>query len=185
MKFLSVIILSLFTVSFAHGAGLAGTYGALFNFNHGQNFSRDLLGTKVMRDQVHDVVVQYDFAKDGGAIITKKNLRFPTDSGGSPSATSTTLPKGALVVGCYIDVITAGTTSASGTMALSTGQAAGDLKAALAAASYTGIVACIPVGTAATAIKLTADSVPYYAIATGALTAGKWNLHIQYVLSDM
>lgn len=157
----------------------------MFNFNHGQNFSRDLLGTKVMRDQVHDLTLQYDFAKDTGAITTKKNLRFPADSGGSPSSSSAALPKGAIVIGCYIDVITAGTTSASGTMALSTGQAAGDLKAALAAASYTGIVACIPVGTAATAIKLTADSVPYYAIATGALTAGKWNLHIQYVLSDM
>lgn len=184
MKFL-VLILSLFTMSLASAAGLSGTYGALFNFNHGQNFARDLLGTKVMRDQVHDLVLQYDFAKDGGAISTKHNLRFPSDLGGSPSATAATLPKGALVTGCYIDVITAGTTSASGTMALSTGQAAGDLKAALAAASYTGIVACIPVGTAATAIKLTADSVPYYAIATGALTAGKWNLHIQYVLSDM
>lgn len=185
MKFLSVLVLSLFTVNFAHGSSLAETYKSLFNFNHGQNFSRELLGTKIVRDQVRDLVVQYDFAKDGGAITTKKNLRFPSDLGGSPAATSAVLPKGALVVGCYIDVITAGTTSASGTMALSTGQAAGDLKAALAAASYTGIVACIPVGTAATAIKLTADSTPYYAIATGALTAGKWNLHIQYVLSDM
>lgn len=185
MRFLSVLVLSLFTASFAHGAGLSGTYKAEFNFNHGQNFSQDLLGTKVIREQVRDLVVQYDFTKDGGAITTKKNLRFPTDIGLTPGSTSATLPKGSLIVGCYIDVITAGTTSASGTMALSTGQAAGDLKAALAAASYTGIVACIPIGTAATAIKLTADSVPYFAIATGALSGGKWNLHIQYVLSDM
>lgn len=184
MRFL-LLSLSMLTMSFAHGAGLQSTYGALFNFNHGQNFSKDLLGTKVVREQIRDLVVQYDFTKDGGAITTKKNLRFPTDLGGTPAATSAAIPKGALVVGCYIDVITAGTTSASGTMALSTGQAAGDLKAALAAASYTGIVACIPVGTAATAIKITADAVPFYAIATGALTGGKWNLHIQYVLSDM
>lgn len=184
MKFLPVLLLSLFTASFAHGASQALTYRAEFNFNHGQNFSVDQLGTKVVRDQVHDLVVQYDFTKDGGAITTKKNLRFPASMGGI-GAPNGTLPKGALVTGCFIDVITAGTTSASGTMALSTGQTAGDLKAALAAASYTGIVACIPIGTAATSIKLTADSVPYFAIATGALTGGKWNLHIQYVLSDM
>lgn len=184
MRFLIGFVLSLFVGMNASALSMADAYRAMFNFNHGQGFQNSQLGTKVIRDTVHDLVVQYSFATDGGAISTKTNLRVPS-TGGSPGEIKATLPKGAVVIGCYIDVITAGTTSASGTMALSTGQTAADLKAATAAASYTGIVACIPTGSAASAIKLTADSTPYYAIATGALTAGKWNLHIQYVLSDM
>lgn len=184
MKFLSGLVLSLFISSNALAMDQNGAYKAMFRFNHGQGFQNDQLGTKVMRDAVHDLVLQYSFAVDGGAITTGKNLRVPATSG-SPGEVSGKLPKGAIVVGCFIDVLTAGTTSASGTMALTTGKAANDIIGATAAASYTGIVACTPVGTAATVIKLTADVTPQFVIATGALTAGKWNIHIQYVLSDM
>lgn len=183
MKFLLCFVLSLLFSIQVHAASQAESWGAQYSFNRGSGWQKYQLGNKVMRDSPHELVVQYSFAIDGGAISTKTNLRIPANQGG-PQEPKGTLPKGALITGCYIDVITAGTTSASGTIALSSGQAAGDLKAATAAASYTGIVACIPVGTAATAIKLTADSNPYYAIATGAITAGKFNLHIQYVLSD-
>ena len=184
MKFLiSLVLAACFGLS-AHGDSLQAAYAAMFRFNHGQGFQNSQLGTKVMRDAMHDAVYQYSFAIDGGAISTKTVLRQPATQG-SAASSSSSLPKGAIVVGCYIDVITALTTSASGTMALSTGQAAADLKSATAAASYTGIVACIPVNTAAAAIKLTADSTPYFAIATGAITAGKFNLHVQYMLSDM
>jgi hypothetical protein len=163
----------------------ADAYKAEFQFNKGAGISINKLGTKVIRDEVHDLVVQYDFSIDGGAVASGGiKLRSPLTQG-SAGSVSATLPKGSVIIGCYVDVITAGTTSASGTMAISSGQGAGDLVTATAAASYTGIVACTPVGTAATAIKLTADSVPYAVIATGALTAGKWNVHIQYVLSDM
>lgn len=184
MKFLIGFVLSLCVGSMAHAFTKDGAYRAEFSFNHSSGFQNNFLGTKIIRDNVHDQVVQYNFAVDGGAISTKTVLRVPATAGG-PGGVSGSLPKGAIVIGCYIDVITPLTTSASGTVALSTGQAAADLKAATAAASYTGIVACIPTGSAASSIKLTADSTPYFAIATGAITAGKFNLHIQYVLSDM
>lgn len=181
IKLLSVI--AIFCVStLSYGAPSAKEYGAEFSFNHGSGFQNYQLGTKVIRDQVRLLKVQYDFAKLGGA-IGSKNLLVPVTPGGV-GASSATLPKNALIVGCYIDVVTPATTSASGTIALSTGQGAGDLKAALAAASYTGIVACIPTGTAASSIKLTADSVPTFTIATGAITAGKFNVLIEYILSD-
>lgn len=184
MKFLLGFVFSLLFVSQSHALGLQDAYNAMFRFNHGQGFQNSQLGTKVMRDTVHDAVFQYSFAIDGGAITTGKNLRVPS-TGGSPGEASGKLPKGALIIGCYIDVTTAATTSASGTIALTTGKAANDILGATAAASYTGIVACTPTGSAATAIKLTADVTPQYVIATGAITAGKFNLHIQYVLSDM
>lgn len=187
LSFILALLMS-FPLGFeAMGSTLNNENAAQFSLNRGSGFSNYKLGTKIIREQIRDLIVQYDFSKDGGAISSKLVLRGPGDGSGGPGSggtTSTGLPKGAIVVGCFIDVITAGTTSASGTMSLSTGQAAGDLKAATAAASYTGIVACIPVMTAAAAIKLTADSVPYAVIATGALTAGKWNVHILYTLSD-
>jgi len=184
MRLLMVFLFSFMFIGEVQAFPIDEGYKAMFQFNHGSGWQNSQLGTKVMRDTVHDLVLQYSFAVDGGATTTGKNLRVPATAG-SVGALKGTLPKGAIVIGCFIDVITPGTTSASGTMALTTGKAANDIISATAAASYTGIVACTPVGTAATVIKLTADVVPQYVIATGAFTAGKWNIHIQYVMSDM
>lgn len=185
MRFLNILSVLVFMCvgTLAFGATNAREYAAEFSFNRGSGFQTHLLGTKVIRDQIRVMKVQYDFAKLGGAIQTGTKLLVPATPGG-PGATFATLPKNALIVGCYIDVVTPATTSASGTIALGTGQTNVDLKAALAAASYTGIVACIPTGTAASAIKLTADASPTFSIATGAITAGKFNVLIEYVLSD-
>ncbi len=137
---------------------------------------KHLLGKKLITQTVHVAKAKYDFAVQGGAVGA---ITLVGDDG-----KAVVLPSKAVVVDCIIDVITPATTSASGTLALSTGQSAADLKAALAAASYTGRVACIPVGTAASAIKLTADRTMVGAIATGALTAGKLYVLVQYVMSE-
>ena len=50
--------------------------------------------------------------------------------------------------------------------------------------TLSGVVAGIPVGTAATAIKLTAERTLSVAIATAALTAGKFIVHVEYVVSE-
>ncbi len=182
MKFL-ILIMSLMFASQVHAFGQQDGYKAELQFNHGSGWQPSQAGTKIIRDTVHDAVAQYSFAIDGGAIAAAGfNLRSPK-SLGSNGGPKVVLPKGAVVMGCYIDVITPLTTSASGTMALQV-QAANDIIGATAAASYTGIVACTPTGTAATAIKLTADSTLKAVIATGAITAGKFNLHVMYVLSD-
>lgn len=134
-------------------------------------------GDMAVMEKVHILRAKYDFAVQGGAVGAVTLLDVSTGK-------AAVLPKGAIVRDCLIDVITPGTTSASGTMALGTGQATNDLKAALAAASYTGLVACVPVGTAASAIKLTADRTMSGTIATGALTAGKWYVIVHYEMSD-
>ncbi len=134
------------------------------------------LGSLAIKSEVRMLKATYDFAVNGGATgaVTLKGI----------DGQDAVLPNKAIVVDCLIDVITPGTTSASGTMSLSTGQVAADLKAALAAASYTGLVACIPVGTAASSIKMTADRTVVGLIATGALTAGKWNVLLYYIISE-
>lgn len=133
------------------------------------------LGTLVLKHTERVLRCKYDYAVQGGA-VGSKNFR-------NEDGQDCKLPKTAIIRDVLFNVVTAGTTSASGTFAV-TAQSAGDLKAALAAASWTGLVAGIPVDTAATAIKLTADRTIVGTIATGALTAIKVYAIIRYDVSD-
>ena len=132
------------------------------------------VGTQMLRNCIQVIIAQYDFAVQGGAIGSVNLLGL--------DGKAAVLPQNAIIVDSLIDVITPCTTSTSGTIALSA-QSAGDIKAALAAASYTGLVAGIPVGSAATSIKMTADRTLQATIATGTITAGKFNLIIEYIYS--
>jgi len=158
---------------------LAGTLvqenGAKFDLNKASPnmMQKHLLGSKVMGG-IRIAKAKYDFAVQGGAQTTF-NL---VGEDGKPVV----LPSGAVVVDCLIDVLTAGAAGGSGTMSLGTGQAGNDLKSVFAAASYTGRVACVPVGTAATAIKLTADRTMTGTIATTNWTQGKFWVYVYYIL---
>ncbi|MBL7716584.1 MAG: hypothetical protein JNL01_14060 [Bdellovibrionales bacterium] len=140
-----------------------------------QAMAETQLGTLLFREQVHTLKATYDFAKQGGVQGAIQLL--------GPDGKAAKLPKGAVVRDCLIDVLTT-PVGGSATIALGTGQTATDLKAATAIASYTGLVTCVPVGTAATAIKLTADRTPIATVATSDLTTGKFNVLIHYELSD-
>lgn len=135
------------------------------------------LGTKLMKETLRSVEFTYKYASQGGAIGTIPLLSV---SDGLQSH----LPKNAIIRNCVIDVVTA-PVGTSATIAFGTGQSATDLKAATAITSLTvGLVACIPVGTAGTAIKLTADTSPYITVATTALTAGEIHVIVDYSLSN-
>jgi hypothetical protein len=122
------------------------------------------------------VKVTYDYAVSGGAVGAVALY----DADGK----TVTLPDNAIIVGGFIDILTAMvSTGGSGTIAL-TAESAGDLKAAVDADTLSGIVAIIPVGTAATHIKLTAARTLVGAVATQALTAGKFDLYVEYVLGS-
>lgn len=118
--------------------------------------------------------VTWDFSVQGGAIGTYKLF----DENSVPAL----LPSGAIVTQVYSDTQTATTTSASGTLAL-TLNSSGDLFTATAAATWSGIQAGTPTGSAATMVKATAARQLTAAIATGALTAGKVNFFVEFVLS--
>lgn len=159
------------------------------NFTIGLNlgqmsvFGRYGAGTQFITNTQHVIRCTYDFAKLGGAIGTVSLRSSTTDSFSAP-LTTCLLPKGAIIMETLIDTITTPTSGGSATIALSTGQSAADILAATAFGSVTGIVAGIPLGTAATAIKLTADRTPTATIATAALTAGKFYVLISYILSQ-
>jgi hypothetical protein len=110
----------------------------------------------------------YDFAVHGGAVGT---ITLSSDDG--------PIPVGAVVMGGYVDIITA-MLSATGTAAL-TVQSAADLLAASAQAALTvSVKSVVPAFTGATAIKMTAARSPAIVIATAAFTAGKLNLVLVY-----
>jgi hypothetical protein len=116
----------------------------------------------------------YDFAKQGGAVAAH--------------SLGVTLPKGAVVVDSLIDVITTCTTASadSGTMAIHI-QSANDIVTATAVSAGgniwdAGLHAGVPVGSAATSIKLTADRVITATIGTAAFTAGKFRVWLFYLV---
>lgn len=118
---------------------------------------------------------QFDFSVLGGAqgSVTLK------DEDGADA----TLPSGAIITRVWIDSITDPTSGGAATVALSS-EGAADLLAATAIAGITGIIEGLPDGTAAQMIKLTAAREIVAVIATADLTAGKFNVFIEFVLSE-
>ncbi len=130
----------------------------------------------------------YDFSVQGGVQGLIKLL----DEQGNPAV----LPNGSLIMSVIIDHVTALTSGGSATIALGA-NSTNDLKAATAVASWTGLLAGVPVMTAATAVKVASGTVPiqrnnFYAVgkaititvATADLTAGKFYAHVVFARSS-
>tara|TARA_R110000868_G_scaffold84663_5_gene238594 strand:+ start:1009 stop:1881 length:873 start_codon:yes stop_codon:yes gene_type:complete len=115
----------------------------------------------------------YSFAVDGGAVST------------ITPATTCIIPSGAIVYQAITNVTTA-VTGASATVAVQL-QAANDIHTAAAISgapwSSTGLKAGTPVGTAATAILLTADRTAKVVVGTAATTAGVFTTYFLYMLA--
>lgn len=131
---------------------------------------------KVINQKRGVIKCQYDFSTLGGAV---GSITLNDENGDTPQ-----LPSKAIITQVYIDIITACvSTSNDGTIAL-TANSTGDLLAAVDADTLSGVVAGIPVGTAAAMVKCTAARNIVLEIATHALTAGKFNVFVEFVLSD-
>lgn len=111
--------------------------------------------------------IEYDFSEHGG-VVGDNALPF-------------VLPAGAIVYAGMIDVITAPTSGGSATVALKL-EGAGDILAATAIGSLTGLVDVVPDGTAGNAVKTTVERQLQLTVATAALTAGKMIIHLDYYL---
>lgn len=177
MKFIILMFLTCLSAT-AFADSLAQTNAAQFDLNRFSPsvFSLRQVGTKVMKQREYSVKCVYDFSVDGGAL----GAHTLKDEQGKACV----LPNKAIVRDVLIDVLTAPTSGGGATLALGAGVSAVNFKAAAAIAGYTGLVAGLPVGSAATAIKLAADQSPIATVAVAALTAGKFNVHILYQLSE-
>jgi hypothetical protein len=133
------------------------------------------LGTKLHQAK-NNVCGIYDFTTQGGATGA---LNVKDEDGNN-----VVLPAGAIITNVIAHAAVAVTTSASGTISLGANTTT-DLQGATAAAtlSLNALVAGVPVGTAATSVRCTAERTIQVTIATGALTAGKVYYFIEYMLS--
>lgn len=135
------------------------------------------LGT-LLQKNVNVVTGKYSFAVQGGAV---GDISLLSDLNNTNS--TIVIPDNAVIKKVYIDVLTAPTSGGAATVAVKL-QSAADLKGATAIASFTGIMDGVPAGAAANMIKLTADRTLKITVATAALTAGKFNVYVEYVLGD-
>lgn len=173
------LLLAALLPSFAFGATLVDVNAkqALLNKASPNSMAVAQLGSIVMKGREHSLKCVYDFAVKGGT-IGAINL---VDVQGKDCK----LPNKAIIRDVLVDHITALTSGGSATISMGTGtMSAVNLKAATAVASWTGLLAGIPVGTAGTAIKLTSDQTPKITIAVADLIGGKFNVHIKYQISE-
>jgi hypothetical protein len=114
----------------------------------------------------------YSFAVSGGAV---GDIVLPQ---------SDTIPLGAIILGGLVEVTTVPTSGGAATVAVKV-EGAGDIVAAAAISgapwSTTGRKSVIPVFTGATTIKTTVTRSVTIAVATAALTAGKFRVVLVYL----
>jgi len=116
---------------------------------------------------------QYDFTKHGGAI-------------GAIEVLGDGIPKGAVILDGIVHVNVAATSEGSATVAVMA-VGAGDILGATAVASLTlaALLDTVPVGTAATAIKLTASiNKLTFTVAVAALLTGKITVSLRYLMVE-
>lgn len=152
-----------------------------FKLNRDSKLFRDLsVGTQISGGNWMRAIWAYNL--QGGTANRDMVLQDPE---GLPAV----LPQGAIVTDCLIDVVTPVTASAvTSTSIAFNSNAVGDLKALAYSqtAGYTTAqrIACIPVGTAATAVKMASEATLKMRIGSEALTNGRINLYVNYVISD-
>lgn len=146
----------------------------IFNHMNKQSFDNGL-GNKLSQ-ALGCVVGTYDFSKVGGA-VGSFSLK-------DPDGAAVKLPANALVLSAFAVVRTLVTSGGSATIAL-TLNSAGDLLAAEAVATFAAAakIQGIPdFGTLADSVLTTAERTLTATVATAALTAGKFDVYVFYVL---
>ncbi len=131
-------------------------------------------------DLVRVAIATYDFAVDGGAVST------------ITPAKTVNLPSGAIILGAAVRVITKPDSAThTGTVAIGTsaGSSSTSVKAALVVSDATWNANAIstpvaPVFTVASFVRLTAAGNITVTVATEALTAGKFDIFIFYVVGS-
>lgn len=176
MKYIVALILALVTgTAFAGQFSAPSSVEAVLNNGFG---AAVFLGTEVAKKKLHVMQCQLDFSKQGGSSAAAINLRDLDNK-------ACVLPKDAIIMSAIVDVLTPPTSGATlAEIAIGSGQSATDIKGATVVSAYTsGLLAGIPVHTAATAIKLTANRTPKATVTVEDLTAGKINVLFEYLIS--
>ena len=135
------------------------------------------LGTEVVDGSVKLMRANYDFSVQGGSSAATIFLKAPDGS-------SAAIPNKAIITSVYIDTVTSLVDVSTGVRLAFGANTDVDLKALTASSSFTGIIAGIPVETAASAVKMTADRSLTMKVAGGNISAGKINVFVKYMVSE-
>lgn len=161
---------------FTAHAALKGPADTKFILNNmGSAAQAVQLGTQLVEGKRHVLKAVYDYSVLGGASTTL-TLRGPDNL-------DAVIPDNAIVRDVLIDVLTAPTSATStATVALQI-KTASDLLVPTTVTSVTGLMEGA-LDRNSSPIKLTADSNPKVVIASEDLTGGKFNVFLEYDLSD-
>ena len=177
MKFILGLIIALF--SFSAFANITADQEYILNKYMRSAGEKVQLGTLVQRTS-NLIVAKYSYAVQGGT--STSDISLLTDLTNKKSYA--VIPNKAIIKRAWVDVLTQPTSGGSATVALKA-QSSGDILAATAKASLTtGEIDGVPDGTATHMVKLTADSTVKATVGVATLTAGKFNVYIEYVLGD-
>lgn len=184
-------LLLLMTASQLFGAAAPTPAGAGYEINRMNAVSRKYsLGTAVVNGNQFGMRGVWKFSDQGGAAGAILKLH---DADGL----NVTIPNGAVVTHCYIDVPTT-LTSSTGSAKMAFGVSGiGDLKAATFIGQASGQTstlnvsngvtskptACTPDGTTANMIRLTSEGALFVQIGSEAVTAGQVDVWVEYILS--
>lgn len=109
-------------------------------------------------------MVEYDFARDGGAV-------------GAIACRGPQIPSGFRITSAFLETLTGFAGGESATIAIHV-EGANDILSQVVLTNFAaaGVDAGVPVGTATTSVKTTADRIVYLTVGTAALTAGKMRI---------
>ena len=150
-----------------------------FEFNRMNERSHRLSLGSILDRTPNVVRGRLDIAVQGGAVGSLNLLEDLNDT-----LSLIKIPDNAIITKVTVDILTAMASAGNlGTIAL-TSEGSGDLLAAVDADTLSGLVAGIPVGTAATMIKMTAERTLLAEVAVEALTAGKIDVIVEFMLGN-
>lgn len=148
--------------------------------NHSSSAAQKVqLGTLINKTS-NLLIAKYSFAVQGGS--TAAPISLLTDL--SKPLSYAVLPNKAIIKNMWVSVLTQ--PASSGTSTVSLGAVSGvDLLAATdKSVLVAGMLQGIPDGSTTKMIKLSADKTVKASVGTTALTAGKFNVFIEYVIGD-
>lgn len=174
-------LLLVLTIALFSSLALANTsYDNEFVLNHSSAAAQKTqLGTLVNRTS-NLLIAKYSYAVQGGStaadVSLLTNLTLPTSYA--------VLPNKAIIKNVWLDVLTQPVSAGSATVAVKAVNAGDLLGATAKAALIVGLTQGVPDGTTTNAIKLSAAKTVKATIGTAPLTAGKFNVYIEYVIGD-
>lgn len=136
------------------------------------------LGTLINKTR-NLLVAKYSYAVQGGT--TASDISLITDF--SKPKSYAVLPNKAIITNVWIHTVTQPASSSTSTVSVNA-VSAGDLKAAVNVTSWGPTIQGIPNGATTNFIKLSAQKTIKATVNTTPLTAGKFDVFIEYVLGD-